>query len=319
VPAATGRHVLSDRRNEPITLPPDVDIHDRCLQLRDGRQLTYTDLGDPEGTPVLFAHGMPGSRLEGWFFHQQARRHHFRIITPDRPGIGGSTFQPNRTLLDYPRDVEQLADALGIDRFIHAGWSSGGTRTLACGYALPERVIQAVVMSSYTHFEEYPGTRAFLQATRWPGPKLAKMGFSIMRAVVAVIVWLAQRHPGLYFREAKQMISEQDHELLSSFMRGELFRRDQNLCLASGGRAIAMDLQTELINWGFNLSDVSVPVYLYQGGQDPFVPEEYAHHLNAHLPSADLQLLPDAGHLYPLAESFQAGLFSRLQETLKYG
>lgn len=293
-----------------------MDIHDRRLQLRDGRQLAYTDLGDPKGTPVFFAHGMPGTRLEGWFFHQQARRHHFRIITPDRPGIGGSTFQPGRTLLDYPRDVEQLADALGIDRFIHAGWSSGGTRTLACGYALPERVIQAVVMSSYTHFEEYPGTRAFLQATRWPGPKLAKMGFSIMRAAVAVIVWLAQRHQGLYFREAKHMISEQDRELLNSFMHSQFFRRDQALCLASGGRAIALDLQTELLNWQFNLGDVRVPVMLYQGDQDPFVPADYARHMARNLIDADLTLMPGKGHLYPLSETFQDALFQRLRRDV---
>ncbi|MDG5500031.1 alpha/beta hydrolase [Marinobacter sp. BGYM27] len=300
----------------PISIQPDMDSHDRCLRLRDGRKLTYTDLGDPEGTPVFFAHGMPGSRLEGWFFHQQARRHHFRIITPDRPGIGGSTFQPNRTLLDYPRDVEQLANALEIERFIHAGWSSGGTRTLACGYALPERVIQAVVMSSYTHFEEYPGTRAFLQATRWPGPKLAKMGFSIMRAAVAVVVWLAQRHPGFYFREARHMISEQDRELLSSFMHNQLFRRDQALCLASGGRAIAQDLQTELLDWGFVLNQVGVPVMLYQGDQDPFVPVEYARHMESHLPDADLTLMPGKGHLYPLSEAFQSTLFERLRQVV---
>lgn len=258
---------------------------------------------------------MPGSRLEGWFFHEQARRHGFRLITPDRPGIGASTYQSRRELLDYPHDVAQLADALGIDRFIHMGWSSGGSRTLACAYALPERVDLAISLSGYTHFTEYRGTHPLIGSTRWPGPKLAETSLLLLRAVVKVVVWLARRHPGLYFREARQMISDQDRELLQSFMHTQLFRADQITCLESSGRAIAQDLQTELLDWGFRLRDVKVPTWIYQGHEDPFVPVDYARHLADNLPDVDFRLMPDAGHLYPLSESFQEKLFLRLRSA----
>ncbi len=255
---------------------------------------------------------MPGCRLEGWFFHEQARRHGFRLITPDRPGIGASAFHKGRVLLDYPADAAALADALGIERFIHMGWSSGGSRTLACAYALPERVTLAVSLSGYTHFTEYHGTHSLVESTRWPGPKLAETSLLLLRAAVTVVVWLARRHPGLYFREARQMISEQDRALLQSFMHTQLFQADQLTCLESGGRAIAQDLQTELLDWGFKLRDVNVPVWIYQGSEDPFVPVDYARHLADHLPDVDFRLMPEAGHLYPLSERFQEALFLRL-------
>ncbi|MBQ0832342.1 hypothetical protein [Marinobacter sp.] len=38
------------------------------LILCDGRTLAYTDLGDPQGYPMIFGHGMPGCRLQGLFF-----------------------------------------------------------------------------------------------------------------------------------------------------------------------------------------------------------------------------------------------------------
>lgn len=275
----------------------------------------FTDLGDPEGTPILFAHGMPGCRLEGWFFHEQARRYGFRLITPDRPGIGASTYHRKRELLDYPADVAELADALGIDRFIHMGWSSGGSRTLACAYALPKRVSLAISLSGYTHFTEYLGSHPLIEPTRWPGPRLAEMSLTLFRATVMVVVWLARRHPGLYFREARQMISDQDRDLLQSFMHTQLFRADQITCLESGGCAIAQDLQTELLDWGFRLRQVRVPTWIYQGTEDPFVPVDYARHLAENLPDVDFRLMPEAGHLYPLSENFQEKLFLRLHAT----
>ena len=69
-----------------------------------------------------------------------------RLIAPDRPGVGLSGLQPNRTLLDWPRDVESLADALGIERFAVLGWSLGAPHALACAYGIPERVTRTATV-----------------------------------------------------------------------------------------------------------------------------------------------------------------------------
>lgn len=284
--------------------------------MADGRKMAYTDLGDPQGYPLIFGHGMPGCRLEGHFFHNQAKRHSFRILTPDRPGIGGSDYQHQRRLLDYPDDIRELADALAIQRFSHVGWSSGGSRTLACGYKLADRTDLGVCLSGYTNFAEYEGNHTLIEATRWPGPQLARLSPLLMRLLVNIVVWFSKREPRLYMREAEHLVSEQDRQLLRHFQAEASFRKDQMECLQSGGRAIATDLLTELVDWGFSLSQVSTPMLVYLGEQDPFIPVSYARHLEKNLPDAELTLMPETGHLYPLSEAFQNTLFKRIWKHL---
>ncbi len=95
------------------------------FKLSDGRVLAYEQYGDADGRPVFFFHGTPGSRL----FHppdEVTRRTGVRLICVDRPGYGGSTFQPGRQILDWPADIAALADALGLRTFAVAGHSGEG-------------------------------------------------------------------------------------------------------------------------------------------------------------------------------------------------
>jgi pimeloyl-ACP methyl ester carboxylesterase len=66
-----------------------------------------------------------------------------RVIAPDRPGMGTSTFEPARRLTDWADDVRQLADSVGLPRFVLAGFSGGGPHALAVAHGLPDRVIAA--------------------------------------------------------------------------------------------------------------------------------------------------------------------------------
>ncbi|MBL1270909.1 MAG: pimeloyl-ACP methyl ester carboxylesterase [Marinobacter maritimus] len=295
---------------------PDSGNRLKHLILRDGRTMAYTDLGHPQGYPLIFGHGMPGSRLQGRLFHNQALRHGFRFLTPDRPGIGSSSDQPERRLLDYPQDILQLADALGLERFTHIGWSSGGSRALACCHSLSDRMDLGVCLSGYTNFSEYDGRHTLLEKTRWPGPLLARYSPKLTTLLVRLVAWLSLRYPGLYMREARKMVNASDRDLMGVLLSGNTFRQDQLVCLESGGKAIAADLLAELSDWGFSLKQVSTHVLIFQGEQDAFVPLEYARHLAEQLPNAELILLTTAGHLYPLDEKFQARLFERIRRQL---
>ena len=292
-------------------------LNDQRLTLQDGRTLAFTDLGDPGGYPVIFGHGMPGCRLEGQLLHERARHHGFRVLTPDRPGIGASDFQPGRTLLDYPDDIRELVDALGIHRFSHIGWSSGSSRTLACGYRLGQRMDLGICLSGFTHFAEYQGTHHLIEGTRWPGPRLARLSPSLVRLVVTLVTWFSRRHPGLYLREAHHLVNVDDQNLLRDLQNQGHFRQDQLTCLNSGGAAISTDLLTELGHWHFRLADIHSPIWIYQGEQDTFIPVDYAQHMADNLPSSDLTLMPGVGHLYPLDQGFQDSLFTRLGRYLR--
>ena len=71
------------------------DRTDQTIKLKDGRMLGYAEYGAPEGKPVFYFHGFPGSRLD-WPISDSddsATQLNARIIAVDRPGMGLSDFK----------------------------------------------------------------------------------------------------------------------------------------------------------------------------------------------------------------------------------
>jgi pimeloyl-ACP methyl ester carboxylesterase len=91
--------------------------------LSDGRKLGFAEFGEMQGEPVFYFHGFPGSRLEAKLAETMAKDSQVRFIGIDRPGFGLSDFKPKRALVDWPNDVTELADSLGIDQFFILGVS----------------------------------------------------------------------------------------------------------------------------------------------------------------------------------------------------
>src|SRR5207247_8492666 len=139
---------------------------DKVLSLRDGRVLGYAEYGDPNGKPVFFFHGLPGSRRQRHPDDSIAIELGARIIAIDRPGYGLSDFQQGRKLLDWPGDVAQLADSLKIDQFAAIGVSGGGPYLLACAYKLPERITSATVISGMGPVDDPVATKGMLPSMR---------------------------------------------------------------------------------------------------------------------------------------------------------
>jgi pimeloyl-ACP methyl ester carboxylesterase len=105
-------------------------------ELHDGRRLGYAEWGPADGTPVL---GFLGTSLSSLAHlgEDAPRAAGVRLVLVDRPGYGRSDHQPGRTLLDWPADVAELADALAIERFAVFGMSGGGPYAAACGTHSP--------------------------------------------------------------------------------------------------------------------------------------------------------------------------------------
>jgi len=114
----------------------------------DGRDLRVLSGGDESGRPVLVHGGTPNSRLlaDGWL--EDAERRGILLISYDRPGYGGSTPQPGRSVADCAVDVEAIARALGIERLAVWGYSGGGPHALACAALLPDLVTAVVTLAS---------------------------------------------------------------------------------------------------------------------------------------------------------------------------
>jgi len=98
-------------------------------------------------------HGTPTSHLmyAGWVEDAQARG--IRLISYDRPGYGGSTPQPDRTVASAAEDVAAIAEALGCERLLVWGISGDGPHALACAALLPDLVVTTAMLASLAPHE----------------------------------------------------------------------------------------------------------------------------------------------------------------------
>jgi pimeloyl-ACP methyl ester carboxylesterase len=92
--------------------------------LPSGRTLGYAEYGDPHGRPVFGAFG--GAARHFRPSDDVTAAAGVRLILLERPGFGLSAPLPGRTLLDWPKDVVALADALGLGKFAVIAGSQGG-------------------------------------------------------------------------------------------------------------------------------------------------------------------------------------------------
>lgn len=133
---------MTSSQSPPTSTPiPDAkdDQEAQCLliPLR-SRAIGYATYGPAAGRPLFFFHGLPGSRYDARYITPILDKLNIRVISIDRPGYGLSSFDGQRTILDWPVDVLTLADHLNIDTFRVIGLSGGGPYALACAYGIPK-------------------------------------------------------------------------------------------------------------------------------------------------------------------------------------
>lgn len=116
------------------TLYPPISPHDTgVMEVPGGHRLAYEVCGNPNGLPVIFLHGGPGSGCAPYhrqFFDPAV----YRIVLFDQRGAGRSTpyaSTGNNTTWDLVQDIEQLRSRLGIGRWLVFGGSWGSTLALA--------------------------------------------------------------------------------------------------------------------------------------------------------------------------------------------
>lgn len=266
------------------------------ITLSDGRTLAYAEYGDPLGKPLFFFHGVPGSRL----FRppdEITTRLGVRLIATDRPGSGLSTYQPGRRILDWPADIAQLADHLGIDKFYVAGHSGGGPYTSACAFALPGRVLGAAILSGAG-----PADAVKTLNTMTP---LNRLGFTIGGSTPwplwRLLVWVMYRkghaNPAYLFERGARDRPQADTEVLNVPGVLELNYASQSEALRQGTRGFALETRLLVRPWGFCLEEIRVPAHIWHGTEDVDTPIAMGKAVAARMPGSHLNILPGEGHM----------------------
>jgi pimeloyl-ACP methyl ester carboxylesterase len=271
----------------------------RVTVLPDGRDLGWLELGDPAGAPVFAFHGTPGSRLQMAIADSPLTDTGVRLICPDRPGYGLSTFQPRRRLVDWPGDVAHLADHLGIDRFAVMGISGGGPHSAVCAALLKDRVTAAALVSGVGPLAD-PGMEEGMMRSNQILTALSRRRSPVIRIVIEIQVAVMRRWPSKAFDFLLKQLPPADQAVLSRPEVRALFELDAVRTSRTAARAAVQDLELIAAEWGFDLGSIDVPVHIWQGDADVNVPVRHARLMHEAIPGSVLQEFPGEGHFMVL-------------------
>jgi pimeloyl-ACP methyl ester carboxylesterase len=263
-----------------IDLPPD-----RSITLRDGRTLGYVEVGDPQGHPVISNHGGLSCRLDVTPSGAAATAHGLRVISPDRPGIGTSSHQADRTIGGWAADVAELADQLGLGTFSTLGWSFGGGFAQSVAFHLADRVDALSLVASGVPVD-WDGMSE--QINRMDQHFLTMSEHRVGRGVERTLFHLmgAAAHLAPRRVSADAGGDEADHLALAAAIAQGLHHTD----------GVVADYRLMDRPWGFDPSELTVPTTIWQGDADELVPPAWGQRLHDAIAGSQLRVVPGATH-----------------------
>lgn len=279
---------------------------DNHIRLKDGSTLGYAEHGDPNGMPVFHFHGTPSSRMEAWYptFNEVASRLGVRMILPERPGYGLSSFKPGWTMLDWPDTIVELADHLGIEQFAVSGISGGGPYVAACASKIPERLRVASIVSGLAPLD-IPGALDGMTRTDQQSYQLARQAPWLLRLAIWYLGRQLKSKPGQALADAFAELSEPDKAIMEREGVVDLVAHMFQGGLAQGGRGATHEYVLFTRPWGFQLEAIRVPVYLWHGEDDRMVPVTHGRYLARTIPDCKARFFPNEGHLSLIINHFE--------------
>jgi pimeloyl-ACP methyl ester carboxylesterase len=262
------------------------------------RRVAWSAAGPRDGTPVVYVHGGIGTPIQrAPQLDDVISRLRIRHVTINRPGFSGSDPQPGRRITDFPRDLERLADHLGIDRMALVGVSSGGPYALASALALGDRISAVGVVSCLAPTSAPHACRAM--------PLHVRLGLrTVIRRPEFVERWgeraigLLERHQERAMRLAMLGASRADRNTLACEQKRAAAMSSFLEAAAGGVRGMLQDYALCCGPWGFDVGAIDREVYLWHGADDDFVPLEHARALAQALPHCRATIGTDDGHFF---------------------
>lgn len=268
------------------------------LRVSDGRSLDVFLAGPEAGTPLVFHCGTPGAGLPFAPFVETLAERGLRYVSFSRPGYGSSTRREGRSVADVVEDTVAVLDTIGAERCHVIGWSGGGPHALACAARLPERVIATATIAGVA---PYPAEG--LDWTAGMGAEnVAEFGAAL--AGPEQLIAFKERAAPAWRVVTPEQVADAFSDLIDEVDRGsltgvfaawiaDLFHE----ALRIGYWGWFDDDMAFTRPWGFELDEIRVPVFIWQGAHDRMVPFAHGEWLAAHIPAARARLFGEHGHL----------------------
>ncbi|MFC4070620.1 alpha/beta fold hydrolase [Actinoplanes subglobosus] len=267
------------------------------LKTRDDRLLRFDVAGHPEGSPVLLLHGSPGSRLGPRPRSSVLHRLGIRLITYDRPGYGGSSRHPKRSVADAAHDIEDIADNLRLERFAVVGRSGGGPHALAAAALLPSRVTRTAVLVGIAPSDA--------EGLDWLGGmsednvreyETADDDWPKHVERLRLLADRARRDPEFMVENIRRQMTAPDRQVLDDIAIRRLLTETYVEAFAQGPFGWIDDVAAFRSAWGFSLAEIVSPVLLWHGADDNFSPVGHARWLAQQIPHAEIRIVESTAH-----------------------
>ena len=266
------------------------------VQLQTGGHVAYDEYGDPHGEPVIFCHGWPSSRSMAQLTDDAARALGLRIISPDRPGISGSSFKAERKLTEWPDLLRAVTQQLRIDRYRVLAISGGAPYAFINGWAFPEAVRAIAVVSGAPPIAELADHAGLWRVHRMMlqlharNPGLMRAFFTIARPIACMRMSLRYR-PFL-----RLVLQKMDADALRDQRAFEACFESSRQAWRASLEGVMTDAEIYAQPWGFRLEEVTVPVHVWHGTRDRTFSFHLAEKVASRLPNAQLRIVEGAGH-----------------------
>ncbi len=294
-------------QNSTYNLYPEIDFyHSDRLKVSETHAIYYEECGNPDGRPVVFLHGGPGSGCnpnQRRFFDPA----HYRIILLDQRGCGRSTplgETGDNTIDDLVEDIEKLRLHLGIQRWIVFGGSWGSTLGIAYAIAHPATVagliLRGIFLSRQTELDWFLGQSEQFFPEAWNslldylpagerGTVLQAYAKRIFADDIAISAPAAARWND-YESSIMRLLPEADSGTPAPDQIQVARARVQIHYIMHGCFVSQRNLLEEVKKLG------QIPTIIVQGRYDMVCPPLTAWQLKQAMPHAQFHMIPDAGH-----------------------
>jgi pimeloyl-ACP methyl ester carboxylesterase len=257
-------------------------MNETDLRLSDGRTLHVYDTG-AGSTPVFWNHGTPNIGTPPAPLLEASNRLGIRWVSFDRPGYGGSSPAPGRTVASVAHDATAVADDLGIDRFAVSGYSGGGTFALGCAATLGDRVTAVATLAAIAPYG--------VQGLDWFDGMVPSGVNSLRAALGGRDAKAAHEASGI---EYDPEFTKDDHALFEGEWGwlGSVASHGMD----AGPDGLIDDDISYVTPWDCDPTTIKAPILLLQGDRDGIIPASHGAWLAANCPTAELHLTPGASH-----------------------
>lgn len=275
------------------------------LKLASGRQLAYRVYGNPQGEPLLFFHGFPGSSIQGSLLESSAYADKYYVISFDRPGFGESDFQKKRSLQTMAVDIAEALKILKLEN-VHLMGVSGGSP-----YAVSMAASMGIGAKSLTLICPL-------------GPIHRPEIFKILPVKARMLLLAAKHFPkmiGLILNKTLGMNSESedseitqaneetsivekfsanlplsDIQVMSDEKVKPILKISLQEALQQGVHGPLEDLRVFMSPWRVDFKAIKASVKIYHGSEDTIVPNEIGRALHQYIQNSEFQIIQGEGH-----------------------